>query len=805
MGDVGEEIDLRVVEFLLRLDLDPFHLAGHLEPSEIVPLPGDQQQEGQEQQRIDRQGGFGKIERRDDFDVQGAGGMLPCSDTAHPEPVFPGGEVRIGGLAGGGKALDGLPFPLQDRPEHADAGGLEVRGCIVEGQGGKVLVADADFPGPERGFSLFRHREGAARPAYGNVRDIQFQRLPAGPVSGREAHESPAGPEEELSAGGGTGGPVGILVHQFAVLFQVHFPDGQVVRVKFDDAVGGGQPEDPVQVFLDAAGDGSGESVSAGNVAETEIAVPDLQQSGVAGAARFRQDPESVPAVFPDAGDVVRGQARLRVPGEMPEFPSLAGPDAVSVGSDPEVAQRILEQGVDEIAAGFGTRVEAVRRTVVPVQAGGRAHVKFTAAGIQDAGGRQAGQVVLRYLPTGEIHPVHAVSEGRDPQVVPFQAEPLDVEHAAFGTGESQVFHAIVRQVQQGESAVFGAAQDVPVIDRDDRPDHAAAEVPAFPAAQVAGHQVLRVPQEGETVVEQAHPQVSLAVAEHGPDILACDGFRIGPVMGVVPHPVPVQEDEAPVGAQGAAAVRTGDDAADFSSLRPVSDGRGVREDVRLKDQAARDGGKDVPGAVRNEVLAGEHFARPVPDPFEPAAPGLETIQVSAGGEEPDGAVAVGLDRVAAELRQGGVIREPPGGGVPAVDVLVGEPDHAAAVHGDVPGAHHDAGCVPVDGPGLPGGKVQIADSPRGDEPEMVLPVLRQGEGEPVQDVAGRIFQRLEMQAVVHTDAFARAQPDEAVAVLEDGADRIVRQAVVGAVVPEPERGVLRLRGQGQDYQEGEK
>ena len=274
--------------------------------------------------------------------------------------------------------------------------------------------------------------------------------------------------------------------------------------------------------------------------------------------------------------------------------------------------------------------------------------------------------------------------------------------------------------------------------------------------------------------------------------------------MGVVPHPVPVQEDEAPVGAQGATAVRPGDDAADLSLRCPVTDGGGVREDVRLQDQAARGGGEDVPGTVRDEVLAGKHFARPGPDPFEPAAPGLETVQVSAGGEEPDGAVAVGLDRVAAELRQGGVIREPAGGGVPAVDVLVGEPDHAVAVHGDVSGAHHDAGRVPVDGPGLPGGKVQIADAPRGDEPEPVLPVFRQGDGEPVQDVAGRILQRLEMQAVVHADAFARAQPDQPVAVLEDGADRVVRQAVVGAVVPEPERGVLRLCVQGQDYQEGE-
>ena len=94
--------------------------------------------------------------------------------------------------------------------------------------------------------------------------------------------------------------------------------------------------------------------------------------------------------------------------------------------------------------------------------------------------------------------------------------------------------------------------------------------------------------------------------------------------------------------------------------------------------------------------------------------------------------------------------------GVPAEDVLVGEPDHPVAVHGDVGRADEPAGGVAADSPGFPGREVMETDAPGGDEPQPVLRILRDTHRQAVQDVAGRVFQRLEVQAVVHADALAR-------------------------------------------------
>ena len=49
------------------------------------------------------------------------------------------------------------------------------------------------------------------------------------------------------------------------------------------------------------------------------------------------------------------------------------------------------------------------------------------------------------------------------------------------------------------------------------------------------------------------------------------------------------------------------------------------------------------------------------------------------------------------------------------------------------------------------------ADAESGDEPEPVLAVFHEAHREAVQDVAGGIFELLEMQSVIHADAFARA------------------------------------------------
>ena len=108
-------------------------------------------------------------------------------------------------------------------------------------------------------------------------------------------------------------------------------------------------------------------------------------------------------------------------------------------------------------------------------------------------------------------------------------------------------------------------------------------------------------------------------------------------------------------------------------------------------------------------------------------------------------------------------------------------------------------------GAGFPGGEVVEADAVGGDEPQPVPGILAQAHRKAVQDVAGRVFELLEMQAVIHADPFARAKPDETVAVLEDVADGIVGQAVVRAEIAERDRlGEKGKDGRYEDRQDDE-
>ena len=257
------------------------------------------------------------------------------------------------------------------------------------------------------------------------------------------------------------------------------------------------------------------------------------------------------------------------------------------------------------------------------------------------------------------------------------------------------------------------------------------------------------------------------------------------------------------VGAQPAAPVGFRDDAADLAGIRAVERRGGVREDVGLEHQAAEGGGEDVPRVVRHDVLAGEPVARAAAqDSVETSGAVVEAVHVPARGQEPDAAVAVGLDRVAAEQGDGGVVDELLLAGIPAEDVLVRDPDHPVPVDGDVRRADEAGGGVAAHRPVLAGLQVVEADAEGGDEPQPVLAVLREAHRQAVQDVAGRVLQLLEVQAVVHTYPFARAQPDQSVAVLEDGADGIVGEAVVRREVPEPGGVILGGKGQDERYQE---
>ena len=187
---------------------------------------------------------------------------------------------------------------------------------------------------------------------------------------------------------------------------------------------------------------------------------------------------------------------------------------------------------MDETAAEFRAGLEAVRGPVIPVQPGRRPQIDIAGAGACDRGGRQFGEIGLADFPAREIHPVDAVPEGGDPKIALIQAEALDIEGGAARSGEGEILDGIVREVQQDQAAVFGAGQDMAVIDRDDRTDHVSGEVSAGAAAEMPGNEAPGVAVQGQAVVEHARPEVPLAVQEHGPDVLAGDGVRVRPVVG---------------------------------------------------------------------------------------------------------------------------------------------------------------------------------------------------------------------------------------------------------------------------------
>jgi len=116
--------------------------------------------------------------------------------------------------------------------------------------------------------------------------------------------------------------------------------------------------------------------------------------------------PDPVPAVLPDAGDIVGGQAESRVIGRnMLISTFLPRPDAVAVRADPETAPGIFVQGMDESASEFRTGLEAVLCPVIAVQSRRRSQQDVTGTGAGDAGGGQVGKIILLDLPGGKIHP----------------------------------------------------------------------------------------------------------------------------------------------------------------------------------------------------------------------------------------------------------------------------------------------------------------------------------------------------------------------------------------------------------------
>ena len=447
-----------------------------------------------------------------------------------------------------------------------------------------------------------------------------------------------------------------------------------------------------------------------------------------------------------------------------------------------------MDKGASEFRAGL----ELVLHPVVPVQSGGGSEVHVAGTGPGYGCRREVGQVVFPDSPGGGVHLEDPVPESGDPDIPLSGREALDVQGLSFRSLESQVFHGSGGQVQQGQAAVFGACEQLALVQEDDRPDHVPGQFAARPAPHEAGHEIPLVPAQGEPVIEHAHPEVSLAVPEHGPDILAGEGFGAGIVVGDDLGALRFHQEDAPVGPEQAHPVLFRDDAADFTGPRAVQLGGGVRIDIGAQDGSAAGGIQEMSRPVRDEVMPGQPAGKAaVTDPFEGAAQAVEAVQVPVGGQEPDGAVAVGLHDIAAEGGGRAVVDEgfPPG--IPAEDVFVREPDQTVPVDGDVGGADPAAGQIVPDRARLAGLQVMETDAAGGDEPQAVLLVLGQAHRQPVQDFTIGVLQRLEMHAVVHTDAFARAKPDQAEAVLENAADGIVGKAVIGAEIPETEAGVL--------------
>ena len=575
MRHVGEEVDLRAVEFAFLLLPIVAHLLQHAFAAACTEEVDARPQQAQQKHGVDAPRPDGLIEGWADDDLE------PC--LVHLLLVLAVEGCQVQGVVARRQfgVRDAFAARQQVAPVGVEAlqpvlqlvgfGGVEAgyhyaqgQRVFVRSQFDAVEVADRAV---DHGLVVLRREAVVENPHVGDHGFGQTAR--AHQLIGVETYHAPDGACIDGAALGDEARTVVELVRRQAVAGRESADFGRRGIDAVEASVGGG-PKGAVRI-LDQLIDhalGQGHRVEA-------VGDEGLGACVEAAEALLGVDPMGASRVLHCAIDHVAGDgARLVVAVQvlLPVlFTRLAHKEACRIGGGPEGAVAVLEEVIDEGPFQSGRHHEASASHVVFGHARHGAQVDFALSGAYDRKDAVAGQsrtvvaVVAAQLAAGvHVDDVQAVAERSHPQFVADAAEAVDVAEAVAGFHEGHLPRRGVEHVQSlvlgaypdpsvGVLAYFAHTQTVPIaavtsgielLERAVRCVEVVhtAEVRPYPDATVAvGEDAV------EGVVRQRIGVLSLVeIVLH----LSCgDVEHVEAVLGAHPHVVVLEHDVAHEGA----------------------------------------------------------------------------------------------------------------------------------------------------------------------------------------------------------------------------------------------------------------
>ena len=324
-----------------------------------------------------------------------------------------------------------------------------------DGKGRDILVAHPDAAGSLGGCA--RGGEGGDPvPGHGvDAVDIdRFILVLLAKGNRVESEHTVGGPQVDRSTGGPVSGAVRIMVSDDLRLFEDR-GERVIVGIHHEEALDRGHPELSFFIFRDRADVPGQQSVSAGEIPETEFPGTGIchEQAGFLG-----RHPHVVPAVLEERGDG-GGPRKTLLPVQVTRGrrDAFHQPDAGAFRSHPEPACVVLEQRPDRDPADVIDPSEGLCSRLQPVQTVFRSCQDGAAVHLKEAGNPVVREVdLLQNLPGCLVAAVQA-AVGRNPQDVVLRQDIQD-PGAASAQGESR--KGLRGRVEAVQSAFLRAHPD---------------------------------------------------------------------------------------------------------------------------------------------------------------------------------------------------------------------------------------------------------------------------------------------------------------------------------------------------------
>ena len=782
--DVGEEVDLGVVDLFLLLVLHLGEVTGAVALPFHLELVEEQGQQGEEEDDVNDLGGLAPEDGGFDVELQAPVGFGRLrTDDGHIEGIASRSQAGETGAVLR-RRRGGQEFPraaaegpgIGDLPEDGIIGGGE-----ADGQQGDVAGLDADALRAEGGPAVFMQADGAFGVARFDVRDeegmVQRGLLD---LARREDGQALGVAQEDVAAAGHERRAVGELrAHDLLLVLDIA-PDPEGFPVEVHDAARGGHPQDAVFVLRHGAGHVVGETVGACQGMDPQVGEIGIGVR-IAEAAALGGDPDAVPAVFVEGSDAVGREAAVGSHSQVREAVSaaVAAKEAVAIGADPQIAAAVLEEAVDEFVAGrfdgYETVLLGIQDEEIALAAGQEPSVR----GPDAAAGRARHIILFPYAVADAVIAVHAAAEGMDPEIVAFSGDALHVE------ARHEFVALVAASVRRDgvQSAVLGAEPDVSVGIAGDGADDVADHRTLGRIGIEERERVLLVLPDVDTIIICTDPDVAVAVFFEAGDEVGREGVRVSIQVADMRElsGIQVLDEDAVVGADPVFARLALQDVYDLIAL-PVAERENVPDrqvEVDGPDEQHLPVGR---GGEQQSVRSGLDV-RQLPGEMgvlEVVPPLVVAVQAAIRHDGPHGVVGVDGE-FAGETVAGGVGFDFLRGFVVAVDFVARKPDAAFLVRQEV---ETRAGAQPSDPLRRAGVGVIASHAFRGaepDEPVFVLGDVHAGQGGDV--VEGLRAGTAEIVTVETGQAVPRADPYEAEAVLEGAVDGIGGQTLVGRVV----------------------